>query len=223
MAVETRTTPARRDREQDEGSLPRILAIVVTHDGRRWLKDCLVGLNQQTYPFVDVLVVDDASPEIEGASALKRIAKRHLRSRRWGFLKTPRPLGFGGAINWAMSRARVTADLLLFIHDDAQLTPDSLERMVGRILADETTAVVGPKIVAWDDPTHLEEVGMATDRFGYPYKGLEDDEIDSGQHDVSHEVFYVTSTCMLVRHDVFRQLRGWDARMRAFSEDLDLC
>src|SRR5687768_15645617 len=28
---------------------------------------------------------------------------------------------------------------------------------------------------------------------------------------------------MLVRHDVFRQLRGWDARMRAFSEDLDLC
>ncbi|MDQ3963446.1 MAG: glycosyltransferase [Actinomycetota bacterium] len=223
MAVETRTTRTRRDREQDDANLPRILAIVVTHDGRRWLKDCLVGLNQQTYPFVDVLVVDDASPDVEGATALKRIAKRHLRRRRWGFLRTPRPLGFGGAINWAMSRARVTADLLLFIHDDAELTADSVEKMVGRILADDTTAIVGPKIVAWDDPKHLEEVGMATDRFGYPYKGLEDDEIDSGQHDVSHEVFYVTSTCMLVRHEVFRQLKGWDARMRAFSEDLDLC
>lgn len=223
MAVETRSTRTRRDREQDDAKLPRILAIVVTHDGRKWLKDCLVGLASQTYPFVDVLVVDDASPDVEGAPALKRIAKRHLRRRRWGFLRTPRPLGFGGAINWAMSRARVTADLLLFIHDDAELTPDSIEKMVGRILSDEMTAIVGPKIVAWDDPTHLEEVGMATDRFGYPYKGLEDDEIDSGQHDVSHEVFYVTSTCMLVRHDVFRQLRGWDARMRAFSEDLDLC
>jgi hypothetical protein len=64
---------------------------------------------------------------------------------------------------------------------------------------------------------------MAADRFGYPYKGLEDDEIDLGQHDRSAEVFYVTSTCMLVRHTVFRQLRGWDSRMRAFSEDLDLC
>lgn len=223
MSIETRATPTRRDREQEDPTLPRILAIVVTHDGRRWLKDCLVGLNQQTYPYVDILVVDDASPADEEAPPLKRIAKRHLRRRRWGFLRTPRPLGFGGAINWAMSRARVTADLLLFIHDDAELTPDSLDRMVARILADDTTAIVGPKIVAWDDPTQLEEVGMATDRFGYPYKGLEDDEIDSGQHDVSQEVFYVTSTCMLVRHEVFRQLRGWDARMRAFSEDLDLC
>ena len=203
--------------------LPRILAILVTHDGRRWLTDALVGLATQDYPHLDVLVVDDASPVEPGTSALKRVAKRHLRRRRWAYLRTPRSLGFGGAINWALSRMRVKADLLLFIHDDAALSPDSVEKMVSRMLSDETTAIVGPKIVAWDDPSQLEEVGMAADRFGYPYKGLEAGEIDLGQHDVSQEVFFVTSTCMLVRHDVFRQLRGWDARMRAFSEDLDLC
>ena len=215
------TTRPGQDVEQDE--LPRILAIIVTHDGRRWLTPSLVGINLQTYPYLDVLVVDDASPEEPGTSALKRVAKRHLRSRRWGFLRTPRPLGFGGAINWALSRVRVKAELLLFIHDDAELTPDSVEKMVGRMLDDPSTAIVGPKIVSWDDPDRLEEVGMAADRFGYPYKGLEAGEIDLGQHDVSQEVFFVTSTCMLVRHDIFRQLRGWDARMRAFSEDLDLC
>ncbi|MEA2452361.1 MAG: hypothetical protein QOG04_1071 [Actinomycetota bacterium] len=203
--------------------LPRILAILVTHDGRAWLTDALVGLATQTYPHLDVLVVDDASTVEPGTSPIKRVAKRHLRRKRWAYLKTPRSLGFGGAINWALSRVRVKADLLLFIHDDAALTPDSVEKMVGRMRADEATAIVGPKIVSWDDPTKLEEVGMAADRFGYPYKGLEADEIDLGQHDVSQEVFFVTSTCMLVRHDVFRQLRGWDARMRAFSEDLDLC
>lgn len=209
--------------ETEATELPRILAILVTHDGRKWLTESLVGLAGQTYPHLDVLVVDDASPIEPGSSALKRVAKRHLRRRRWAYLRTPRSLGYGGAINWALSRVRVRAELLLFLHDDVELTPDSVEKMVGRILADETTAIVGPKIVAWDDPTKLEEVGMAADRFGYPYKGLEADEIDLGQHDVSQEVFFVTSTCMLVRHDVFRQLRGWDARMRAFSEDLDLC
>ncbi len=218
------TTSAEMARpETEEPGLPRILAILVTHDGRRWLTESLVGLAGQTYPHLDVLVVDDASPVEPGTSALKRVAKRHLRRRRWGYLRTPRSLGYGGAINWALSRVRVKAELLLFVHDDVELTPDSVEKMVGRMLADETTAIVGPKIVAWDDPTKLEEVGMAADRFGYPYKGLEADEIDLGQHDVSQEVFFVTSTCMLVRHDVFRQLRGWDARMRAFSEDLDLC
>ncbi|HEX2049720.1 MAG TPA: glycosyltransferase family 2 protein [Actinomycetota bacterium] len=213
----------RGERPAAPPGVPSVLAIVVTHDGRPWLRDCLVALNTQTYPVLDVLVVDDASPDFRRPPHLRRIAKRHLRRRRWGYVRTPRPLGFGGAINWALSRVRTDAELLLFVHDDAALDATSVERMVARIAADDGTAIVGPKIVSWDDPARLEEVGMAADRFGYPYKGLEDGEIDLGQHDVPSEVFYVTSTCMLMRHEVFRQLGGWDARMRAFAEDLDIC
>lgn len=217
-------TGARRPEEKARPTgAPSVLAIVVTHGGRKWLKDALVALAAQDYGHLDVLVVDDASPDSREQPHLKRVAKRHLRRLRWGYLRTPRPLGYGGAINWALSRVRTDADLLLFMHDDLALEKTSVSAMVARIAADPETAIVGPKIVAWEDPTQLEEVGMASDRFGYPYKGLEDDEIDLGQHDRSGEVFYVTSTCMLVRHDVFRQLRGWDSRMRAFSEDLDLC
>jgi GT2 family glycosyltransferase len=221
----TRTEPerARAAIGGIHSGLPTVLAIVVTHDGRTWLRDCLVGLNMQSYLLLDVLVVDDASRDSRVQPTLRRIAKRHLRRRRWGYLRTPRPLGFGGAINWAMSRVRTDADLLLFIHDDAALERTSVELMVARMLAHEDTAIVGPKIVDWEDPSRLEEIGMAIDRFGYPYKGLEEHEIDLGQHDQSVEVFYVTSTCMLIRHEVFRDLRGWDAKMRAFSEDLDLC
>ncbi|MDQ3983015.1 MAG: glycosyltransferase family 2 protein, partial [Actinomycetota bacterium] len=223
MTTTTGQTQTRPNEAIVSGELPSVLAIVVTHSGRTWLRDCLVGLNLQTYPLLDVLLVDDASPDSRQAPTLKRIAKRHLKRRRWGYLRTPRPLGFGGAINWALGRVRTDADLLLFVHDDAALTETSVERMVARVLADATTAIVGPKIVSWDDPDRLEEIGMATDRFGYPYKGLDEGEIDLGQHDASVEVFYVTSTCMLMRQEVFRRLRGWDSRMRAFSEDLDLC
>ena len=219
----SRREPARARATTPEPGIPSVLAIVVTHNGRRWFKDTLVALNTQTYPALDVLVIDDASLDTREQPHLKRVAKRHLRWRRWGYLRTARPLGFGGAINWALSRVRTDADLLLFLHDDAALDPNAVQKMVSRLLADEETAIVGPKIVAWDDPDHLEEVGMAVDRFGYPYKGLEENEIDLGQHDVASEVFYVTSTCMLVKHDVFKELRGWDSRMRAYSEDLDLC
>ncbi len=215
QSTQTRPLPATGE--------PSVLAVVVTHAGREWLTECLVSLATQTYSTLDVLVVDDASGDHRGTPSLKRVVKRHLRKRRWGYLRTPRPLGFGGAINWALSRVRTDADLLLFIHDDAALTPISVEKMVARIMADPETAIVGPKIMNWDDEDILEEVGMAADRFGYPYKGLEEGEIDLGQHDRASEVFFVTSTCMLVKHGVFRQLRGWDARMRAFSEDLDLC
>lgn len=203
--------------------LPRVLAIVVTHNGRTWFKHSVASLNNQTYQAMDVLVVDDASPDARVKPSLKRIAKRHLKRRHWGYVRTPRPLGFGGAINWALSRVKTDVDLLLFLHDDAAIDYNGVEKMVGRMLADEASAIVGPKIVAWDDTSRLEEIGMAIDSLGYPYKGLEDNEIDLGQHDQSVESFYVTSTCMLMKHDVFKDLRGWDARLRAFSEDLDLC
>ncbi|MGH2699551.1 MAG: glycosyltransferase family 2 protein [Actinomycetota bacterium] len=202
---------------------PSVLAIVVTHDGRRWLRDSLVALANQDYENLDILVVDDASSRPREEPRLKRIVKRHVRRRRWGYLRTPRPLGYGAAINWALSRVRTDADYLLFVHDDAALTPQSVARMAERLRDDERTAVVGPKIVSWSDPTILEEVGMAIDRFGYPYKGLEQGEIDLGQHDRSTEVFYVTSTVMLIRHDVFKRMRGFDAHLGAYSEDLDLC
>ncbi len=220
----TRVTYDRARAElKGDGEVPSVLAILVTHRGRAWIRDALIGLNAQKYSMLDVLVVDDASPDSRAQPPLRRIAKRHLRGRRWGYVRTPRPLGFGGAINWALSRVRTDADLLLFLHDDAVLEPLALGWMIVRLLGDDTTAIVGPKIVSWEDPTRLEEVGMAVDRLGYPYKGLEQGEIDLGQHDRSTEVFYVTSTCMLVRHSVFRHLRGWDARLRAFAEDLDLC
>lgn len=218
----TRTGPA-PDIGTRQGDLPSILAIVVTHNGRTWLRDCLVSLASQSYKLLDVLVVDDATIDAREQPQIRRIAKRHLKRRRWGYLRTPRPLGFGGAVNWAMSRVRTDADMLLFIHDDAALDRTSVEHMVSRMLADDNTGIVGPKVVAWDDPQRLEEVGMLIDRFGYPYKGLEEGEIDLGQHDSMSEVFYVTSTCMLVKHDVFKKLRGWDSRMLAYSEDLDLC
>ncbi|MFN2389084.1 MAG: glycosyltransferase [Actinomycetota bacterium] len=222
MAV-TEAAPPRPVLSPANAAHAGVLAVVVTHRGRPWLKDCLVALSAQTHGPLDVLVVDDASPDHRSPPHLKRLAKRHLRRRRWAYLRTPRPLGFGGAVNWALSRVRSRAQLLLFIHDDAALDPQAVERMVARVAADDTTAIVGPKIVSWDDPTRLEEVGMAADRFGYPYKGLEEGEIDLGQHDVSTEVFFISSTCMLVRHEVFRELRGFDARMRAYAKDLDLC
>jgi hypothetical protein len=109
------------------------------------------------------------------------------------------------------------------MHDDAALQPDALEKMVARLESDRRSAILGPKIVSWNEPERLEEVGMAVDRFGYPYKGLDRGEIDLGQHDHPSEVFFVTSTCMLMRHEVFQELNGWDSQMRAFSEDLDLC
>ena len=83
-------------------------------------------------------------------------------------------------------------------------------------------AIIGPKLVEYDHPDVLLEVGMAIDRFGVPHSGIEPGELDQEQHDAVRDVFFVSSTVMLVRSDLFAELGGFDAMTFPGAEDLDL-
>ena len=71
-------------------------------------------------------------------------------------------------------------------------------------------AIIGPKLVEYDHPEVLLEVGLAIDRFGVPHSGIEPGELDQEQHDSVRDVFFVSSTVMLVRADLFAELGGFD-------------
>ena len=107
-----------------------------------------------------------------------------------------------------------------FLHDDAAPRPDALGAMV-RELDRVDASVVGAKLLRADSPTTLELVGAATDVFGVPYTGLEDDERDQEQYDVVRDVGYISGACMLVRKDLFLGLGGPDTTMAPNAAGID--
>ena len=42
---------------------PRVLAVLVAHDGEPWLARCLAALDAQTYPELDVVAIDNGSTD----------------------------------------------------------------------------------------------------------------------------------------------------------------
>ena len=54
--------------------------------------------------------------------------------------------------------------------------------------------IVGPKLVDYDHPDVLLEVGMAVDHYGVPFSGIEPGEVDQEQHDAVRDVFFVLAT-----------------------------
>jgi GT2 family glycosyltransferase len=196
---------------------PRILAVVVTHNGERWLDACLRSLAAQTYRRIDVLVVDSGSTvpaEAQVREALPAAESVRLEAN----------VGFGTAANRGleMSRQAPEADFFLFLHDDVALEPGCVAQLVEGAL--ETGAgIVGGKGLAWERPEVLLEVGMSADAFCYPFSGLEEEEIDQGQHDMRRDVLFVTSACMLVSRTVLAKCGSWDGDYFLFAEDLDLC
>ena len=82
--------------------------------------------------------------------------------------------------------------------------------------------IVAPKLVDWDHPQRLLQVGMGADKGGAPVTLVEPGELDQEQHDAVRDVFVAPGGCVLVRADLFEALGGFDEGMSMFGEDLDL-
>lgn len=203
--------------ELSSGLAPRVLAVVVSHNGRRWLLSCLEALLRQDYPSLDVVVIDNGS-EVPVATAVGEVIPGAE------VLRLDRNVGFGAAANLALeSSAKAPgAAYFLFIHDDVALQRDCVTQLVAAAQATEA-GVVGGKGVSWDDPNVLLEVGMTADQLCYPFSGLEEGEIDQGQHDARREVLFVTSACCLLSRALVERCGSWDGGYFLFGEDLDLC
>ena len=151
---------------------PRVLVVLVTHNGGPWLASSLESLRFQIYPCMDILVVDSGSSN-EAAPTVARYA--HNAEVVW----SKRNLGYGAAANAGLESSGRTsaADYFLFMHDDVVLDREALSMLV-ETASTTGAGVVGGKGLDWERPEVLVEVGMSADQFCIPYSGLEEGEID---------------------------------------------
>lgn len=195
------------------GIVPAVVAVIVTHDAGDWLDEMLAAFVAQTYANLSVLIIDagsaiDPTPRI--AHAMPGAFVRRLDHNP----------GFGPALNEVLELVE-GASFLLLCHDDIAPDPDTVHLLVEEAFR-SNAGVVGPKLVAWDDPDVLLQVGLAGDRTGASSPYAERGELDQQQHDAVRDVFTVPGACTLVRTDLFGHLGGVDPSLDLIGEDLDL-
>ena len=130
--------------------------------------------------------------------------------------------GYGPTQNETARMVEGDNGLFLFLHDDVALAPNAVSVMVAEMFA-SNAALVGPKLVDWDDPSLLQHVGLGVDRTGEVDPIVLPGERDQEQHDAVGDVFCVPSACTLVRADVFRSAGGFSPEIDFGGEEIDLC
>ncbi|MGH8890786.1 MAG: glycosyltransferase [Acidothermaceae bacterium] len=204
-----------------------VTAVLVAHDGARWLPATLHAIKTQRRPVQRFVAVDTGSRD-ETRELLERAAGAT------SVLAAPRNSGFGAAVQQAVaafagapglastrSDSGAPVEWIWLLHDDSAPSSTALELMLE--LADEmpSAAVIGPKLLGWDNHRVLVEFGVTVDRGGRRETGLEPGELDHGQHDGDKDVLAVSTAGMLVRRDVWEELRGLDPGLPLFRDDLD--
>ena len=232
-AVPETDRPALGGVHRDAGPEPRdpgrglVCAVLVVHDGDRWLPRTLEAMQAQQQRPYRTIAVDtgsrDASAQLlAGSAAVDEI------------ITLPAGTTFGRAVA-AAERALVASaagtdgtppavpEWLWLIHDDCAPEPEALRELLAAAQRSPSAAVLGPKARGWHDGSLLVQCGLSITNSGRAVTGLEVGDRDQGQRDGLGDVLAVGSAGMLVRRDVWSTLGGFDPELPMFGDDIEFC
>ncbi|MGI9034379.1 MAG: glycosyltransferase [Acidimicrobiales bacterium] len=195
-------------------SAPPVVAVVVASEQGDWFEEALAALGHQDYPNQSVLVIDAGNAGDPAPRVAAVLPDAYLR-------RASDAGGFARLANDALETVQGSA-FLLFCHDDVALAPNAVRLLVEEALR-SNAGIAGPKLVGWDDPTGLLDVGLSVDKTAATRSLVDRGEIDQEQHDAVRDVFAVPTAAMLVRSDLFFALGGFDPTMQDHGADVDLC
>lgn len=232
-----------------ERSAVVVTGVLVVHDGAAWLQECLDALSLQARPLDRLIIVDTGSTDDSHRIVAKHARIRQVVGDVRA-ISAPHESTFGEAVGRAveemtvkrMTVAEMTsapttsesaspqaciadlgAEWLWLLHDDSAAAPQALVHLLDAVCRSPSVGVAGPKLITWDDPSRLLEVGSVITRSGRRVGGPATGEPDQGQHDNRSDVLGVNTSGMLIRRDVFETLGGFDPAFGQFRDDLDLC
>jgi len=200
-----------------------VAALVVSHDGARWLPSVLEGLRDQTRPVDRVVAVDTGSKD-ESADLLDAA----LADEHGPALRVSGATHFPAALELGLEQLRTTRDpdgepveWVWILHDDANPSPGALAALLAAAEQHPEADVLGPTLREWPSLKRLLEVGVTISATGRRETGLERGEYDQGQHHAVRRVLAVNTAGMLVRRTVLEELGGLDDQLPIFGNDLD--
>ena len=157
-----------------------VSAVIVSHDGERFLPRLLDAVAASTVPPTELVAVDSDSSDGSRALLVERLGESAV-------VDAPRDAGFGAAVSRGLSDPYRTASeapaWIWLLHDDCAPDVDTLRELLAVATSGDRIAVVGPRICAWPCAQRLLEVGVTISGTGHRETRLEPGEYDQGQHE----------------------------------------
>ncbi|BDP99946.1 glycosyltransferase family 2 protein [Aquiluna sp. KACHI24] len=188
-----------------------VAAVVVSHGRPDYLKASLSALSAQSLRPKHVIVVETAA-DLESMELV----------RAAGFqLITPGNIQFGAAVNAAIDALPKDFGWLWLLHEDAVAEISALEQLGKAAEISPSVAIIGPKLLHFDDPGRIQQLGLTATRTGKPFL-LVADEYDQGQHDALADVLATSTAGMLIALEAWHRLGGVQDSTPLFASDLEL-
>src|SRR5258708_28121817 len=203
-----------------------ISIIVVNWNSADYTKQCVSSIRAFTDDSeYEILVVDNASSD-DSVEVLQSLPGIRL-------IRSPENLGFARANNLGAQQS--SGRVLLFLNPDTKLVGPAINRMYTALVSSTSVGIVGCKLLNADltlqtsciqpFPTILNQVtDIERLKRAFPQVrmwGIGPLFKDSGDQPAAVEA--VSGACLMIRREVFEQVRMFSMDYFMYGEDIDLC
>jgi GT2 family glycosyltransferase len=199
-----------------------ITVCVITYNSARTLSACLCSLREQTLPFHQILVLDNASTD-GSVSILKMHPDLEV-------IESGENTGFAGGFNRLFARA--TGEWILLLNPDVRLEPDFHEKIAGILekMTDASIGMISPRVLRarGDDlePTRVFDSAGIRWTLAFRHVDTGSNEEDRGQFSAPALVFGPTGAAALYKRTALEAVaidgQVLDERFFVYREDADL-
>ncbi|MBK9122023.1 MAG: glycosyltransferase family 2 protein [Chloroflexi bacterium] len=190
-----------------------LFSVVIPHwNGIRFLPDCLNALAKQTYPGIEVIIVDNASED--GSQALIREQYAWVK-----LIELPENRGFTGACNAGIAASR--GEVVALLNNDTEVDPNWAEAVMDTFARHPEIGSVASKMLLFDKRDHLHTAGDTFSRDGRAgNRGVW--QRDEGQYDTEEYVFSACGGSSAYRRTMLDRIGVLDDTFFFLMEDVDL-
>lgn len=189
---------------------PKVSIIIVNWNGKKYLRNCLTSVFNQTYPNYEVMLVDNGSTDDSVEYTKKNFPITKI-------IQNKKNIGLTAATNKAIEQCN--GKYIVTLDNDTKVEPKWLEELVRVGELDDCIGSCQSKVLLLKDPKVIDAVGISiakkggTIREGY---GLKDGE----EYNQTKKVLGA-STAVLYKKKMLDQIGLFDDDFFAYYEDVD--
>jgi len=196
---------------------PKLSIIIVTWNTAKITKKCIDTINQYLPKnFCQIVVTDNGSTD----DTSKFVSKLP----NVDYVNTGSNLGFAKGCNYGAKYA--TGKHLLFLNSDMELVDNTLVNMVDYLENNQNVGIIGPRFLNIDLTPQGSVMPPQTpvNAFKEYWLGIAE-SYSKYTPNVSKptQVWAISGGAVLINHEYFKTIGGWDEKYFFYYEDLELC
>jgi GT2 family glycosyltransferase len=194
-------------------SAPLVSAIIVNWNGGAMLQDALASLFAQTWPALEVILVDNASTDGSVEQAEQSFGEKLV------VIRNPKNEGFSRGNNIGFQATK--GEWVFLLNSDAVCDPDVIDELMKFVADKPDVGQLACRVVRADQPNFFDSAGLLLYPDGVARsRGWE--EKDLGQYDRAEEVLAPHGCACALRKAMLDRIGGFDEDFFCYLEDLDL-